>query len=208
MKIMKLSSTAKLLLGLLWLVALLNPVFVLGAASIPAVKGPISVTADSYPFGAANRTIAPQDLAGVGYVEEEYLVSGLANVYDFDANGKVVVKTPHAPYTTRLLVRRPVSPQKFSGTVVVELLNPTAMYDLDFQWQYAGEYFMEHGDAWVGITSKPVTAKALKIFDPGRYGAVSMANPLPPDQTCPKPVSLLPDSTPETENGLIWDITS
>jgi hypothetical protein len=208
MKIMKLSSTAKVLLGLLWLVALLNPVCVLGAASIPSAEGPIPVKADSYPFGAANRTNAPQDLSRVGYVEEEYLVSGFANVYDFDANSKVVVKTARAPYTTRILVRRPVSHQKFSGTVVVELLNPTAMYDLDFQWQFAGEYFMEHGDAWVGITSKPVTAKALKTFDPGRYGAVSWANPLPPDQTCPNPVSLLPDSTPETENGLIWDITS
>ena len=109
MRIMKLSSTAKLLLGLLCLAALLNPVFVLGAASIPAVKGPISVTADSYPFGAANRTNAPQDLSRAGYVEKEYLVSGFANVYDFDANGKVVVKTARAPYTTRLLVRRPVS---------------------------------------------------------------------------------------------------
>ena len=208
MKIMKLSRTAKLLLGLLWLAALLNPVFVLGAASIPAVKGPISVTADSYPFDAANRTIAPQDLSRLGYVEEEYLVSGFANVYDFDANGKVVVKTARAPYTTRLLVRRPVSPQKFSGTVVVELLNPTAMYDLDFQWQYAGQYFMEHGDAWVGITSKPVTARALRTFDPGRYGAVSWANPLPPDQTCPNPVTFLPDATPETEDGLVWDIAS
>ncbi len=208
MKIMKLSSMAKVFLGLLCLAALLAPTGVLGAASIPAAKGPIPVTADSYPFGAASRTNAPQDLSKAGYLEEEYLVSGLANVYDFDAAGKVVVKTAKAPYTTRILVRRPLSPQKFSGTVVVELLNPTAMYDLDFQWQFANTYFIEHGDAWVGITSKPVTAKALKTFDPVRYAAVSWANPLPPDQTCPNPVSFLPDSSPETENGLVWDIAS
>jgi hypothetical protein len=208
MKLTKISRMTSVFLGLLFLIALLNPVSVQAAASIPAVKGPIPVTADSYPFGAANRTNAPQDLSQFGYVEEEYLVSGFANVYDFDANSNVVVKTPQAPYTTRILVRRPASPQKFSGTVVVELLNPTAMYDLDFQWQFAGDYFTKHGDAWVGITSKPVTAKALKTFDPQRYAAVSWANPLPPDKTCPNPVSLLPDSTPATENGLIWDMAS
>jgi hypothetical protein len=208
MKIRKLSRMTKGFLGLLCLVALLNPISVLGAASIPEVKGPLPVTADSYPFGAAIRTNAPQDLSQFRYVEEEYLISGLANVYDFDADGNVVVKTANAPYTTRILVRRPASPQKFSGTVVVELLNPTALYDLDFQWQFANEYFMEHGDAWVGITSKPVTAMALRTFDPSRYAAVLWANPLPANQTCPKPVSLLPDSTPATENGLIWDIAS
>jgi hypothetical protein len=208
MKLTKVSRVTGAFLGLVCLMAFINPISVQAAASIPAVKGPIPVTADSYPFGAAFRTNAPQDLSQFGYVEEEYLVSGSANVYDFDADSNVVVKTPHAPYTTRILVRRPASPQKFSGTVIVELLNPTALYDVDYQWQYAGVYFMEHGDAWVGITSKPVTAKTLKTFDPRRYAAVSWANPLPPDQTCPNPVSLLPDSTPATENGLVWDIAS
>jgi hypothetical protein len=208
MKLTQLSIVTNGFLGLVCLMALLTPINIQAAASIPAVKGPIPVTSDSYPFGAAFRTNAPQDLSKCGYVEEEYLVSGFANVYDFDADSNVVVKTPHAPYTTRILVRRPTSPQKFSGTVVVELLNPTAMYDLDFQWQFANEYFIEHGDAWVGITSKPVTAMSLKTFDPKRYGDISWANPLPPDQTCPKPVSFLPDSTPATENGLVWDIAS
>ena len=208
MKIKELWCQHRIYLSLLCLIAIPNPLSVLGAASIPAAEGPIPTTTESYPFGAAIRTNMPQDLSRFGYIEEEYLVSGFANVYDFDADGKVVVKTARAPYTTRILVRRPASPQKFSGTVVVELLNPTAMHDLDFQWQFAGEYFIEHGDAWVGITSKPVAAKALKTFDPNRYAGISWANPLPVDQTCPKPVSFLPDSTPETENGLIWDIAS
>jgi len=58
------------------------------------------------------------------------------------------------------------------------------------------------------VTVKPVTVLALKTFDPKRYPSLSMANPLPPDKTCPTPVSLLPDSTPATENGLAWDILS
>ena len=208
MKIIKSSRTMAIGFALLCLVTVFNPIRMQAATSIPAVAGPIPVTADSFPFGSASRTNVPQDLSGVGYVEEEYLVGGFANVYDFDADGKVVVKTANAQYGTRVLLRRPASPKKFSGTVVVELLNPTALYDLDFQWQFARDYFIEHGDAWVGITSKPVAAKALKTFDPKRYAAVSWTNPLPADQTCPNPVSLLPDSTPATENGLIWDIAS
>ena len=187
-------------------VAPCSPVW--GAAAIPAVTGPLPVTPDSYPFGAADRTVVPQDLTKVGYVEQEYLVAGLANIYDLDADGVVLVKTPDAPYTTRILVRRPASPKKFSGTVIVELLNPTAGYDLDLQWQFCRDYFVEHGDAWIGITSKPVAIKALKVFDPERYHALSWANPLPSDRTCATPNSLLPDSTPETENGLVWDILS
>jgi hypothetical protein len=35
-----------------------------------------------YPFGAADHTLVPEDLSKVGYVEDEYLVSGKANVYD------------------------------------------------------------------------------------------------------------------------------
>ncbi len=178
------------------------------AAPIPAVTGPIPVTPDSYPFGAANRTSVPQDLSQAGYVEEEYFVSGLANVYDFDSDGKVIIKTADAPYKTRILVRRPVSAKKFSGTVIVELLNPTALYDLDIQWSISRDYFIAQRDAWVGISIKPVVLKALKNFDSQRYASLSMANPLPPDQTCPKPFSMLPDSTPATENGLVWDIVS
>ena len=100
MELTKISCVTSCFLGLVCLIALLSPTSAQAAASIPAVKGPIPVTANSYPFGAAFRTNAPQDLSKVGYVEEEYLVSGFANVYDFGADSNVVVKTPHAPYTT------------------------------------------------------------------------------------------------------------
>ena len=46
------------------------------------VTGPIPVTGESYPYNAANRQYLPLDLASRGYVEEEFLVSGLANVYE------------------------------------------------------------------------------------------------------------------------------
>ena len=75
---------------------------------IPRVTGPLPVSATSYPFGAADHQLVPQDLARRGYVEEEYLVSGKANVYQLAVHsGPAVVRTPDAPYTTRIIVRRP-----------------------------------------------------------------------------------------------------
>ena len=92
---------------------------------VPTVTGPLPVTAASHPFGAAQYQLVPEDLANAGYVEEEYLVSGLANVYDWPAAGPAVVRTPNAPYTTRILVRRPQNPSSSSGNAIVEMLNPS-----------------------------------------------------------------------------------
>jgi hypothetical protein len=201
-------SPAKLFLIVLVVTSFIYPSRMYGAASIPLVAGPLKVTEDSYPFGAAATTVVPQDLSKLGYVEEEFFVSGKANVYDFDTAGKVAVKTPDAPYTTRILVRRPAAASKFSGNVIVELLNPSFLYDFDAQWMFCRDYFMEHGDVWIGITVKPVAARALKKFNPERYAPLSWANPLPLNKTCPKPASLNSDTVPETENGLAWDIIS
>jgi len=61
------------------------------ATPIPTVTGPLPVTASSYPFMAANRTLGAPDLSKLGYVEEEYIVSGNANVYDWQADGSLKV---------------------------------------------------------------------------------------------------------------------
>ena len=63
---------------------------------LPQVTGPLPVSAKSYPFGAADHQAVPQDLARAGYVEEEYLVSGKANVYSWPASGPAVVRARRA----------------------------------------------------------------------------------------------------------------
>ena len=73
------------------------PVGGVSATPIPKLTGPIPVTADSFPFLAANRVFQPLDLQKAGYVEEEFIVSGTANVYDWAADGSLTVKTPNAP---------------------------------------------------------------------------------------------------------------
>ncbi len=177
-------------------------------AATPIPKATIiPVTPDSYPFGAADHARAPEDLSKIGYVEQEFLVAGAANVYDWPQAGPAVVRTANAPYTTRVLIRRPAQASKFSGVVAVEMLNPSNMFDLNIGWAISHNRFVADGDVWVGITAKPVSVVALKNFNPKRYAALSWANPLPLDdaRNCS---TVGRDSARTTENGLVWDIHS
>jgi hypothetical protein len=174
------------------------------ATPVPTITGPIPVTPTSYPFGAADHTLRPENLSRYGYVEEEFFASGNANVYDWPAPGPLVVRTADAPYTTRVLVRRPANGRKFSGNVIVEFLNPSNLLDLNIGWALSGKHFMSKGDVWVGITSKPISVVSLKTFNPTRYAALSFANPLPLSDSRNCPVT--GDTSRETENGLVWDI--
>jgi hypothetical protein len=186
------------------LIALVSPA-ALAASKVPGVRGPLPVTADSYPFGAASHTRVPEDLHAMGYVEEEFLVSGTANVYDWPAPGPAVIRTAGVPYVTRVLVRRPADKARFSGNIIVEMLNPSNLFDLNLGWAMSSRQMVRHGDAWVGFTSKPVSIVTLKTFNPGRYAALAMANPLPLDdpRNCAAPGA---DSARTSENGLVWDI--
>lgn len=185
----------------------------LGPVTDTRITGPIKVTASSYPFGAANHTKIPENLKAIGYVEEEYFVSGLANVYTWPAPGPAKVRTANAPYTTRILVRRPAKVTNFSGNVIVEPLNPSNLFDLNLGWGLMHDQIIRNGDIWVGVTVKPVAMQTLKTFNPVRYAPLSMDNPLPlsdPNNcTTVSDGSKLPaDTSRTTENGLAWDIYS
>jgi hypothetical protein len=173
---------------------------------LPKLTGPIPVTADSYPLMAANRALQPIDLQKVGYVEEEFIVSGNANVYDWAADGSLSVKTPDAPYATRILVRRPADPNRFSGNAVVELMNPARRFDWGMMSGYLRDSLIERGDAWVGITM-PASAKALQKFNPTRYAALSFANPNP-SEACAAGRGGRAPATSDQEDGLRWDMIS
>jgi hypothetical protein len=113
-----------------------------------------------YPFGAADHTLVPEDLGRVGYVEDEYLVSGKANVYSWPAPGPAVVRTPNVPYTTRILVRRPAKASHFSGNVVVEILNPSNRFDLNI-YPTHGAYVR----AVARDTAKLVAGRYITAYD-------------------------------------------
>src|SRR5579862_4164620 len=171
--------------------------------SVPNVNGPIPVTATSHPLLAADHNLQPLDLSKFGYVEEEYIVSGAANVYDWAENNSLTVKTPNAPYATRILVRRPANASKFSGTVVVELMGNPRRFDWSLMFGYLHDQIFEHGDAWIGITM-PGGVQALKMFDAKRYAALSFANPTP-GAACPSADGKAPAPS-DMEEGLRWDM--
>jgi len=165
----------------------------------PTGGGPYS-SYPAFPFLRASRLMVPLDLAKSGYTEDEFLISGKANVYDWAPDGALTVKTPNAPYATRILIRHPSDPARFSGAVVVEIMNAARTWDWSMMWGYLWPQIMEHGDAWVGVTM-PGGVPGLKKYDHARYGAVSFRNPTP--GACPNG-----NPTGETEDGLKWDMLS
>jgi len=163
-------------------------------ARLPSIRL-LRTTSTSHPFNTPGLDVEPVQLEQHGYAEQEYLVSGRANVYEWSGQAAGVdVKTPLAPYTTRIVVRAPSDPARFSGTVIVEPLNSTSGWDFDVMWAAMRQQLMSSGDAWVGISMGPAVFPAMQKFDASRYGALSMANPNR-SETC----------TSTTEAGLAWD---
>lgn len=168
---------------------------------IPNFTGPVPVTDRSWPLMADDHLQHPVDLPAAGYVEEEFFVSGLANVYDWAEDGGVVIENRAAPYTTRILVRRPQDPARSSGRAYVELGNNARRYDWGFSWSLSYPHFIESGDTWVLVTYMSAGIDGLKQFNPERYAPLGFDNPDP--QPCGRG-----GAVPAFENGLRWDMLS
>src|SRR5215207_5456716 len=121
-----------MILRLLFVAAVSTTAWAQGLVPVPKVIGPAPAT--SHVFGAAKDNLQPVDLAKAGYVEEEYFITGTANVYDWNADGSLTVKGANNPYTTRIIVRRPAQPARFSGTVIVEIPNIARRFDWPMIW--------------------------------------------------------------------------
>lgn len=162
----------------------------------------IITTAESHPFTTA---AGKNGFAEAGYVEEEYFITGTANVYERQDVCKGI-RFANAPYVNRILVRKPKDMISFSGNVVVEILNSTSYFDIDRVWALTATHLMNHGDIYVGITSKPNVITALQKFDWNRYASLSWKNPLEYDIPDEKMGNLAGHSHKETEDGLFWDM--
>jgi hypothetical protein len=173
--------------------------------ALPDVMGPIPVTATSVPLMASNKLQTVVDLPKAGYIEEEFFVTGRANIYDWAADGGVTVKTPNAPYTTRIMLRRPSDPRRFSGNVIIEVPNSARRYDFNFIWGVSHDHFMENGDVFVVLTLAQGNLEGLKAYDAARYAPLSLANPTP-EETCAVGRAGAPPATSVTEEGLQYDI--
>ncbi len=144
-------------------------VFAIGAHAqgvvvpVPTVEGPITGPGEMQPG------IRPgpegTNLADFDYVDEEYFISGMA---------------AGAPYKTRLLIRRPKTPEKFSGVVLAE---PTHRGGNGLICQYARYGIGQRGHACMTVAARrinltnPATAGAgLYEFNLERYASLTLTD--------------------------------
>ena len=108
-----------------------------------------------------------------GWVEEEFFYEGTARTPEELAAGTPGTK----PFRSRIMVRRPVDPAKFNGTVIVDWNNVTVPQDRDVAWHPLYTTILERGYAYVSVAAQRLSIEAsplaLKQYDPVRYGSLS-----------------------------------
>ncbi|MFI5047873.1 MAG: alpha/beta hydrolase domain-containing protein, partial [Acidimicrobiia bacterium] len=133
--------------------------------------------------GPVPMSVGDIDLGAIGYVEEEYVCSGVATGYEGEPteDGRWTASPAStAPFTTRFVINRPASPAAFNGTVVVEWLNVSGGGDGGPDWMFLHREITRSGMAWVGVSAQKVGIDGgaslgaggshLKATSPERYG--------------------------------------
>lgn len=115
------------------------------------------------------------------YEEKEIFVKGDASLYALAPDNDIRVKESGLPYTNRIIVRTPKDASQFTGKVWIDNLNATDKFDSEALWRRAGAMIMNNGDAYIGVSSKPLTIKTLQIFGEqvkrADYDELSWASP-------------------------------
>src|SRR5262245_25256983 len=112
----------------------------------PMVSAPVSGPGMMYPNPLISIVPGATPVEDFPYVTEEYFVSGTVN---------------NAPYTTRIIVRRPKDPATFSGIVVSEALHAGGR-SLIFEWSRVSILTRHH--LFVEIVHSPANITLLKNF--------------------------------------------
>lgn len=130
----------------------------------PTVHGPIQGGDRGYPW---NHTLFELEGPGYDYSENEYFFRG--DAHDLATGSS-------APYESRMLVRLPRDPNRFSGQVLVEWLNVTGQNDLETAWPVEAHYLMKHGIGYVGVSAQLAGVccgpTSLKGWDARRYASL------------------------------------
>jgi hypothetical protein len=113
------------------------------------------------------------DIASVGYVAEEFFISGSASCY---------TPAAAADYTTRIVALTPADPDRFNGTVLVEWLNVSGGIDAPAVWMMAHREMVRAGYAYVAVSAQRVGVEggenlmgidmSLKSQDADRYSSL------------------------------------
>lgn len=137
--------------------------------------------------GKPNLLLGAYDLASLGYVADEFFVSGTASSYapvaEFGSDGRWSVgPAGAAEYTTRIVVLKPTDFTKFNGTAIVEWLNVSAGIDAPAEWFMAHREVVREGYVYVAVSAQRVGIEggeslggdmSLKSMDPARYARLS-----------------------------------
>jgi hypothetical protein len=110
-------------------------------------------------------------LAKRGYLEEEHVLRGTADLYGY-RDGETVTVESGIPFVTRMLVRRPDEPTAAARTVVFEALHPSG--DMPSAWPRTGRSITRAGWTWVGVTQDLAGLAATRAFDPERYAELDI----------------------------------
>ncbi len=150
------------------------------AAALPTVRPAPAAGSPFIGLGAFN-------LGALGYVVEEYFISGTATSFKLTgeptSDGAWTAQPAStAPYATRIVVVRPKEPKQFNGTVAVEWLNVTGGLDAGPDWTYSHREMLRSGMAYVGVSAQKVGVEGgqslggggmpLKRVNPARYGTL------------------------------------
>ena len=168
-------------------VAAFGAALALGLAGAAGAAVPQPATAPASGPGSPFLGLGAFDLSALGYVEEEFIVSGTATSFKLKgeptADGAWAAEPAGtAPYATRIVVVRPKDPKKFNGSVAVEWLNVTGGLDAGPDWTYSHRELLRSGWAYVGVSAQKVGVEGgpslggagmpLKKQNPARYGSL------------------------------------
>lgn len=143
------------------------------AGADPQPQGADAALADMSQDSAASLGCTPVDWDNPGAVPNPKVVfagmdNGLlfaqkANLDRYDYVLEEFFFSGTAPtYTTRMVVRRPRDPAKFSGTVFMEWYNVSASVDIAVIWADSQEYFMRSGHAFVAVSAQAAGVNTLR----------------------------------------------
>lgn len=171
---------AAMLCALLAVALMGSPAF----AGAPRWIGPLPVSTQSPIFAPVVLPGTAEDAAlrQAGYVQEEYLLTGAANIYAENADGSLTVKQGDVPYTTRMVLIRPRDPRRFNGIVQLGFSHPQLA---SAQWGRIDAAVLRSGSAYALLAiggdegtrerstpAWPVSTPLLfKWYDPARYAA-------------------------------------
>ena len=124
---------------------------------VPTVTGPVTTPGMMYPNPPVSVVPTAVRVEDFPYITEEYFVSGTA---------------AGAPYTTRIIVRRPSDAKRFSGIVVGEAMHAGGR-SLIFEWSRV--WILSRHHVFAEIVHSPAQIQMLKTFNAERYASLSIA---------------------------------